>query len=99
MSRTLLRSKAKVDIAEIWAHIAEDSEVHADAYLDRLDAQIQMLALRPALGRQRPELGPAIRSFPLGRYVIYYQKTSGGISVVRVLHSARDVAPLLKPSG
>ena len=32
-----------------------------------------------------------MRSFPFGRYVIFYAPVDGGIDVVRVLHSARDI--------
>lgn len=47
------------------------------------------------LGRERSELGESIRSFPVGRYVVYYQAWSDGVDVVRVLHAAPDVARLI----
>jgi toxin ParE1/3/4 len=43
------------------------------------------------MGRARDELSPSLRSFPFGRYVIFYEPVEGGIDVVRLLHSARDV--------
>lgn len=43
------------------------------------------------MGRARDELLHGLRSFPFGRYVILYEPIDGGIDVVRVLHSARDV--------
>ena len=39
----------------------------------------------------RDELAPGIRSFPFGRYLVFYLPISDGIDVVRVLHGARDV--------
>lgn len=36
-------------------------------------------------------LAPDVRSFPFGRYVIFYLPIDDGIDVVRVLHSARDI--------
>ena len=33
---------------------------------------------------------PSQRSFPHGRYVVYFLPRSSGIEIVRVLHSARD---------
>lgn len=98
MARAFLRSRAEDDIADIWTYIAKDSESQADAFVDQLNTQFQLLALRPALGRHRNELAPQVRSFPMGRYIIFYQAIRGGISVVRVLHSARDVAQVLKSS-
>jgi hypothetical protein len=41
------------------------------------------LAEQPLLGRSREELVPDLRSFPLGRYVIFYEVIPGGIAIVR----------------
>ena len=43
------------------------------------------------MGRARDELAADLRSFPFGRYVIFYEPIEDGIDVVRVLHSARDI--------
>lgn len=91
MPVVLLRPRAQDDITEIWGYIADDSELQADAFVDRLDAKFQLLARQPRLGRAREELAPGLRSFPLGRYVIFYESVLDGIAVVRVLHSARDL--------
>lgn len=91
MPVVLLRPRAQDDITEIWGYIADDSELQADAFVDRLDAKFQLLARQPGLGRVREELAPGVRSFPVGRYVIFYESVSDGIAVVRVLHSARDL--------
>lgn len=37
------------------------------------------------------ELATGIRSFPVGRYVVYYLVVEGAIDVVRVLHASRDI--------
>ena len=37
------------------------------------------------------ELAPGIRSFPFGRYLVFYLPIGDGIDVVRVLHGTRDV--------
>ena len=91
MPVVLLRPRAQDDITEIWSYIAEDSELQADAFVDWLDAKFQLLARQPGLGRVREELAPRLRSFPVGRYVIFYEPVPDGIAVVRVLHSARDI--------
>jgi toxin ParE1/3/4 len=91
MAIVLRRPRAQDDIVEIWSYIADDSEAQADAFVDRLDAKFQLLAQQPGLGRVREELSPGLRSFPVGRYVVFYEPISNGIAVVRVLHSARDI--------
>jgi toxin ParE1/3/4 len=88
------RPQAAEDILEIWDYIAEDSADAADRWLDRLDAQLQLMATQPLMGRARPELDADLRSLPIGRYVVFYAPTADGIDVVRVLHSARDIEGL-----
>lgn len=94
-----LRPRARIDIAEIWQYIADDSEAQADAFIDRLDREFHLLALQPRLGRRRDELVTGLHSFPIERYIIFYTPIQGGIEVVRVLHSARDVATQFRRRG
>jgi toxin ParE1/3/4 len=64
--------------------------------VDRLDEQFRMLAAQPMMGRAREELAPGVRSFPFGRYVVFYMPLDDGIDVVRVLHGARDIDVVFK---
>ena len=91
MPRVMRRPLAAVDIFEIWDYIAEDSVSAADQWIDKLDQQFELLATQPLMGRARPELAAQMRSFPFGRYVIFYEPIDNGIDVVRVLHGARDI--------
>ena len=92
----LKRPRAVDDLMEIWDYIADDSIARADAFIDDVDARLQLLAQQPMLGRSREELAPGLRSFSLQRYVIFYEVTPNGITVVRVLHGARDLGPLFE---
>ena len=91
MARVTRRPLAAADILDIWDHIAEDSLDQADRWIDKLDEKFGILATQPLMGRAREELAADLRSFPFGRYVIFYMPVQDGINVVRVLHSARDV--------
>lgn len=91
MAIILKRPRAKADLVEIWDYIADDSENRADAFIETINQKLAVLAERPNIGRARDELGKNIRSFPVGRYVIFYMPIQGGIDVVRVLHGARDL--------
>jgi toxin ParE1/3/4 len=91
MSVVVIRPRALVDLAEIWAYIAKDNAAHADAFAALIDNKFQALARQPGIGRARLELGKNLRSFIVGRYVIFYLALSNGIEVVRVLHGARDI--------
>jgi toxin ParE1/3/4 len=85
------RPRAVTDLAEIWDYIADDSEGRADAFIDPVDRKVRSLARRPHMGRAREELAEGLRSFPVGRYIIFYRAVPKGIEIVRVLHGARDL--------
>ena len=91
MGRVTRRPLAAADILDVWDHIAEDSLEQADRWIDNLDEKLKLIARQPLMGRAREELAADLRSFPFGRYIIFYAPVDGGIDVVRVLHSARDV--------
>jgi toxin ParE1/3/4 len=82
---------AEADLIEIWHFIAKDSPGAADRFLDLLEEKCQLLADSPEMGRRRDELAPALRSFPVERYAIYYRIAPGGIEIVRVLSAYRDL--------
>ena len=96
MPTVVARPRALVDLAEIWAYIADDSADQADAFAAVIDSKFQALARRPSLGRSRPELATNLRSFVVGRYVIFYVPQSHGVEIVRVLHGARDIEAALQ---
>ena len=96
MAEIIKLARATDDLAEIWDYIAEDSEAQADLFIDTLDRKLQLLAEQPNLGRSRGELAENMRSFPIGRYVIFYIVMPSCIQVVRVLHGARDLASLFE---
>jgi len=101
MPSIVIRPQALADLAEIWAHIADDSPRQADVFAARIDREFRALARHPNSGRERPELLAALRSMPVGRYVIFYIPRSYGrrsrrIEVIRVLHGSRDLKPLFE---
>ena len=94
MPEIIKLSRATDDLAEIWDYIADDSETQADLLIDTIDRKLKLLAEQPNLGRSRHELAENMRSLPIGRYVIFYIVMPSCIQVVRVLHGARDLAPI-----
>lgn len=83
--------RASEDLIEIWSYIAADSVANADAFIDKLCETMQVLSRQPGSGRHRDELASGIRSFPFGRYIVFYRAVTSGIEIVRVLHGARDI--------
>ena len=99
MGRAIRTEKAKADLLTIWEYIAQKgSPAVATKFLRKLSAKIRLLSDSPAIGRSRSAdlLVTGLRSFPVDNYVIYYfQDERGGIIIVRVFHSARDIEALL----
>jgi toxin ParE1/3/4 len=91
------RPLARSDLAEIWDYIAEDNESRADAFVDLIDQKFHELASHPHMGRSRDELGEDLRSFPVGRYVIFYRAMPQGVEIIRVLHGSRDLNAIFNP--
>jgi len=96
MASIVVRPRALVDLAEIWAHIAKDSVKHGDKFALLIDDDFRVLAGRAHMGRSRSELAPDLRSFAVGQYVIFYLPLPKGVEIVRVLHGARDIESILQ---
>ena len=100
MAVIVLQPRAKADLSDIWQFMAEDSDDQADAFIDLIDQKFQLLAQQSGLGRRREELAEGLRSFPVGRYIIFYLLIPGGVQIVRLLHGARDIeAAFTKPDA
>ena len=91
MSRYQLTKEADNDLLEIWLHISQDDFDAAESVLAEMLGKFEILAAHPKLGHLRPELAPTIRSFPAGRYILFYRDIRGGVEIIRVLHGARDI--------
>jgi toxin ParE1/3/4 len=91
MFRILKRPEAENDLEEIWLYIAQDNIDNADKLLDEIEETSQKLAQFTNMGRNRDEIHPGLRSFPVGKYLIFYLPISGGLEIVRVLHGMRDL--------
>jgi toxin ParE1/3/4 len=91
MPRVLKRPQAETDLDEIWWFIAQDNPDNADLFLDKIEEQCRALARFPGMGVSRGELMPALRSIPVGSYLIFYIPIEKGIEIIRVLPGMRDV--------
>ena len=94
MPLLVFTERAQADLLEAWLYIAEDNLAAADRVLDSLEQEAKVLLLQPLMGRARPELGSAVRSWPTSTpYVLFYEVDDMELTVLRVLHHARDIRP------
>lgn len=89
-----LTTPATEDLDGIWWYIAQQDSKAADKMIERLVSRFDMLARQPHIGEKCEELGMRLRNFPVRPYVIYYIVEVDSVSIIRVLHGARDVRTL-----
>jgi len=96
----LLTESAEADLSEIWLYIAEDS---SEAAADRLVSKVQQTCHKvlafPEGQPARPWIAPHLRVTFHGAYAIYYTYTEEAVTVIRVLHGARDIAQITAQGG
>ena len=79
---------------DIWEYIARDNPGAADGFIDSIYHKCRLLAERPEIGKERPEIRQDIRSFPVGNYLIFYHPQDGITTIDRVLSGYQDIPSL-----
>jgi toxin ParE1/3/4 len=96
--RFKLSRLARKDLDDIWLSIAQYNLERADQQIDEIQARFLLLARFREMGVAREDLAPALRSFPVDQYLIFYQLTKQGIEIVRVLPGKADLVQFF-PEG
>ena len=94
MGSAHISSQAALDLVEIWDFISDDDEESADRFITRIQNVAEVLAESPIAGRDHTKdlAEDNVRSFPVGRYMIYYGVISVNTNTVyRVLHAGRKL--------
>ncbi len=96
MSHVLLTADAEESRVDIWLHVAVDSPTAADRLMTRIDDKCRLYATHPHMGALRPDLGPQVRCFSVGNYVVIYRPIEDGIVVLLVIHGSRDIPTVFR---
>jgi len=92
MTPVHISDQAEADLDAIWLHIATDSPVNGDRFLERLVKTLtNTLSTAPLAGRSRDEFEVGLRSFPVEGYVAFYRVREGIVEIVHIIHGARDL--------
>ena len=98
MAEVVFRRAALRDLEQIVARIAVDDPGAARRFRDRILARIAVLRDLPESAQPRPEFGADVRTIPVGRYIAFVRVVVPKVTVLRVIHGARDLPRLLKPT-
>ena len=100
MTHIQYQAAAEADLIAVWLQVAADGGLNrADDYISKLQAICELLASQPDMGVNRPDITKGVRSFPVDRYVIYYEHFGPKLSVLRVWHTAQDPESLSVTEG
>jgi toxin ParE1/3/4 len=96
MTSVRISRLAEADLDEIWTYLSTVSTEAADELILRIYQQARLIATQPRMGREKFDLYPELRSFPVAPYMLFYRpRDGGGIEVVRIIHGRRDITPAL----
>ena len=90
----LITPIAEADLSGIWAYIAVDSPKAATAFIEQIQAKFSPLLEFPGMGAPRDQIVQGLRAAPYKNYVIYYTHSDAAVTIIRVVHGARDVGAL-----
>lgn len=98
MSRAVRTASVRNDLKEIGRYIAQQSQSLdlAIRFLDRVDQKCKLYAAHPEMGILRMDLGPSVRCFSVGDYVIFYEPHRRGIRILLAAHGSRDVPSVFR---
>ena len=91
MREVVFGAEARRDVVNLWEHIAADNLSAADQMRDRMYEALELLAEFPGIGHQRVDVSnDAYRFWVVRPYVIAYRYDARRLTVVRIVHGARD---------
>ena len=89
--RVVWSAATEKDLEEIGLYIAHDNVDRALSFMDELESKAESLRLSPYKGVDRSQLRSGLRLLLHGNYNIYYVPGNDVVTIVRVLHGARDI--------
>ena len=96
--KVVFSEAAEADLEEIGDYIAKDSARRAVTFVRELRGRAQELGRMPRAFPLMPRYEHhGIRCRPHGNYLIFYRAEDDRVSIVHVLHGARDYEALLFP--
>jgi plasmid stabilization system protein ParE len=98
-SRFVFTEEAETQLLEILDYLADEGQSAAVRVRDAIYDAVGKLAERPGIGHTREDLTDRpLRFWTVYAYLLVYDPASRPLTIVAVLHSARDVELLLRRS-
>ncbi len=95
MAEVVITRSAELDLLEIATWMTRHVGVaRAATFAHELRGRCELFAAHPAAGPSREDIGPGVRLFPFGDYVVPYRVSADQVRVERIVRAARDVRRL-----
>ena len=93
-----LSPQAQADIDDIayYIFVESGSLETADRLIESIYGRFVLLGTYQHAGRQRDDLLPGLRVFPVGDYVLLYRVEGDDVLIVRVVRASRDLEALVR---
>lgn len=98
MATVVQTDQAREDLRAILRYLRRHSRPAAARLAREVAERYELLAGSPRLGRARPELGADVRSTVIGDYILIYHATDEVVTIIRILHGARNIEALMRDS-
>jgi toxin ParE1/3/4 len=96
MIRVIVSPRARIDMREINAYIGgRGGRATAERFVDKIETAIAGLGIFPQSHSAQPHLGADIRLLMVNPYLVFYRVTDETVTVLRVLHGARNITKKL----
>lgn len=100
MTRVRLSRAARADLHDIRRYSVEHhGRTVADRYLRGFATVFRLIASHPKIGPIEEGFGGSIRTYSHGRHLILYRDQGDQVTILRILHQARDLARALRESS
>ena len=96
MAEVIFRQQAWRDLEGIHKRIRDEDPRAAERFRASVLRRLGLLERFPEAAQPRPKFGRDIRTISIGRYIVILRVTVPKVTVLRILHGARDLPRLLE---
>jgi len=88
---------AEQDLEEIGDFIAIDNPIRAASFIGELREHCRQICSNPSAYRRRQDIANDVRCCVHGNYIIFFGATPAKVTILRIIHRARDVPRQFDP--
>ena len=97
MRRLVVTRAASDDLILIWKHIREDSLEAADRVVGAIESAFDRIVRMPGIGHWHRDVeNYSFRVYRVFQYLIVYRYDDAEVSILKVVHGARDMRTAAK---